>query len=265
MISSLPKARLRGLGISTATPEEIAQGLAAHLTSGHRSAMTLAAVNVHTFAEACRNREYRDSLNDATIAWIDGVPIRWILRARGIPPPPRIHGADLMTLLLDRLKGARHLFYGSTPETLGLLRASLATRYPDLRTCGFVSPPFRKRAVEETEESLAALNATGADVLWVALGAPKQEQWARLNRPRLRIPIVACVGAAFEIHAGRFGRAPLPIQKLGLEWAWRLGQDPARLWRRYFSTNGYFLAVLLAEFSKRLFLPAPRESSAEGS
>jgi len=185
MTIALPKARIRGVGITTATPMEIAEGLSRHLRLGDRTPQTLAAVNVHTFAEACRSRKYRDALNDVAVAWIDGVPIRWILRARGPSPPPRIHGADLMTLLLDRLRGARHLFYGSTPETLDLLRAGLAARYPDLQTVGFISPPFRKHAVEESEESIAALNATGADVLWVALGAPKQEQWARLNRARL--------------------------------------------------------------------------------
>jgi N-acetylglucosaminyldiphosphoundecaprenol N-acetyl-beta-D-mannosaminyltransferase len=265
MSLALSKVSIRGVAITTVTPREIVDGLLRHLQTGDRIPQTLAAINVHTLVEAYRNPEYRTALNDASIPWVDGVPIRWILRASGAVPPPRIHGADLMTLLLEQLRGARHLFYGSTPETLNLLRTSLASRYPDLKTCGFISPPFRKQAVRESDDVIATLNASGADVLWVALGAPKQEQWARLNRAKLRIPIVACVGAAFEIHAGLFNRAPRSIQKLGLEWAWRLAQDPARLWRRYFSTNGYFLSVLLSEFSKRLFLPAPREPSTPGS
>ena len=107
---------------------------------------------------------------------------------------------------------------------------------------------------------LERLNGSGADVLWVALGAPKQELWARLNRERIRIPVVACVGAVFEIFAGRFSRAPLPLQTLGLEWAWRLAQDPGRLWRRYFATNGAFMTSLAVEYLRRRFRGVPPQT-----
>ncbi|HLY11273.1 MAG TPA: WecB/TagA/CpsF family glycosyltransferase [Planctomycetota bacterium] len=240
----LPKKSLHHVGITLATPEEMAREVELAIRE-RRAASSLAAINVHTFIEAQRSPRYRDALNDASIGWIDGVPIRWLVHAGGFPPPPRIHGADLFLLLLERLKDARHLFYGSTPETLRLLEQRLNERLPGIRTVGFISPPFRKEASRESPDLLDQLNATGADVIWVALGAPKQELWAMLNRKGLRIPVIACVGAAFEIHAGRYSRAPLWLQRLGLEWLWRMLQNPARLWRRYFSTNGAFLALLL--------------------
>jgi N-acetylglucosaminyldiphosphoundecaprenol N-acetyl-beta-D-mannosaminyltransferase len=207
--------------------------------------------------EARRSVPYGKALNDASVAWVDGVPIRWMLRAAGLAVPERIHGADLTTRLLEGLPRAKHLFFGSTPETLRLLEQALARRYPDLPTAGFISPPFRKAAEREDDETISRINDSGADVLWVALGAPKQEMWAHLNRAAVRIPVILCVGAVFEILAGRFERAPGAIQRLGLEWLWRLKQDPARLWRRYFATNGAFLSLLAAQSGRRLFRRSP--------
>jgi N-acetylglucosaminyldiphosphoundecaprenol N-acetyl-beta-D-mannosaminyltransferase len=245
-----PKADLLGVAVTTATPEEIVDSLGDCIRS-RRRAQVLAAVNVHTFIEAGCSPGYRDALNHAAVAWVDGVPIRWLLRARGLKAPPRIHGADLTRLILEKLPQARHLFYGSTPETLEVLKQNLAERYPSLQVAGFISPPFRKTASVESPEMLQRINGSGADILWVALGAPKQELWAYLNRNELQVPVVACVGAVFEIYAGRFSRAPRWLQALGLEWAWRLAQDPGRLWRRYFTTNGRFLVLLLRSWLKR--------------
>ena len=248
----LPKANLLGVGITVATPDQIVSRVR-DLVAGPRDARSLVAVNVHTFTEARRSERVREALNDADVAWVDGVPVRWMLRAAGLEAPPRIHGADLTLLVLERLPDARHLFYGSTEETLGRMRAQMASRFPSLRIAGFISPPFRAEAGPEPAEMLDRINGSGADILWVALGAPKQELWALLNRGALRVPVVLCVGAAFEILAGRFLRAPRLMQRLGLEWAWRLGQDPWRLWRRYFSSNGAFLVTLALAMLRRPF------------
>jgi N-acetylglucosaminyldiphosphoundecaprenol N-acetyl-beta-D-mannosaminyltransferase len=248
----LPKANLLGVGVTAASPDQIVDHVRSLIAAGG-AASTVAAVNVHTFMEARRSPAYGRALNDASVAWVDGVPIRWMLRAAGLPAPERVHGADLTVRLLEGLPSAKHLFFGSTPETLKALEQALARRYPDLRTAGFISPPFRKAAVREDDETLARINRSGADVLWIALGAPKQEMWAALNRDAVRVPVILCVGAAFEILAGRFQRAPRALQRLGLEWLWRLRQDPARLWRRYFATNGAFLSLLAAQSGRRLF------------
>jgi len=246
----LSKENLLGVGVTMAAPEAMVAEIA-RLIMERRGVHTVAAVNVHTFSEASRNELYRAALNDADIAFVDGVPIRWLLRACGLEAPPRIHGADLTRILLEGIPKSRHFFFGSTEETLGLLRSFLTEKYPGLDVAGYLSPPFRKSAERESAEMIESLNSSGADILWIALGAPKQELWAHLNRNQLNIPIVACVGAVFEIFAGRFSRAPRWLQRVGLEWAWRLVQDPWRLWRRYFATNGRFLVLLGSRWLRR--------------
>src|SRR5687768_14116220 len=111
MVSMLPKANLLGVGITVATPEQIVSQTRELVSGSRAAAHTFAAVNVHTFTEARRSALYRDALNDATVAWVDGVPLQWMLRASGLEVPPRIHGHDLALLLLERLAEARHLFF----------------------------------------------------------------------------------------------------------------------------------------------------------
>ncbi len=250
----LPQTNLQGVSITLADSGEMVRALGEHVRA-RGAAVPVCAVNVHTLAEAVRSPCYRSALN-AAVTFLDGVPIRWLLKAASRPAPPRIHGADLMALLLEKLPDASHAFYGSTPETLNELRAALLRRWPGLKIAGMWSPPFRKRVELESDEMIRTLNSSGADILWIALGAPKQELWAHVHKDLLKIPVLACVGAAFEIHAGRFSRAPQWMQSIGLEWAWRFLQDPWRLWRRYFATNGAFL-VLLARTWLRTRLNTP--------
>jgi N-acetylglucosaminyldiphosphoundecaprenol N-acetyl-beta-D-mannosaminyltransferase len=242
MSQLLPKIDLDGVRVTNASLEDMVR--AARDASGMPGrCRTVVAVNAHTFREARRSPEYRAALNDSFISWADGTPITWAARIRGTPIPERVHGHDLMVRFLR--EPFRHFFYGSTPEVLEALRAAL----PGVQIAGMQSPPFTRR-VEASD--LSQINDSGADIVWIALGAPKQELWAELNRDRLKVPVAICVGAAFEILAGRFSRSPRWMQTLGLEWSWRLAQDPARLWRRYFSTNGYFLAFLMREAGRRM-------------
>lgn len=250
----IPKAIVRGVGVTLGTVDDLVSAIRGAIDA-RSPARTLCAVNVHTFMEAQRNPAYRAALNGADLAFLDGVPIRWLLRIYGHRPPPRVHGADLMLAILERSPGARHLFFGSTPETLELLLERLRRRLPELRVAGAISPPWRREASKEDPGILDRIHAAEPDVIWVALGAPKQELWAEINRGRLRVPVVACVGAAFEILAGRFTRAPGLMQRTGLEWAWRLAQDPARLWRRYVATNGAFGALLMRDLLSRIIRP----------
>jgi exopolysaccharide biosynthesis WecB/TagA/CpsF family protein len=242
MSEQLPKIDLGGVLVTNASLEEMVRTThVAVRTPG--PCRTFVAVNAHTFREARKSADYRAALNDAYVSWADGAPIAWAARVRGTPIPERVHGHDLMVRFLR--EPFRHFFYGSTPEVLEALKAAL----PGVRIAGMQSPPFSRR-VEASDVS--RINDSGADIVWIALGAPKQELWAQLHRDRLQVPVAMCVGAAFEIIAGRFSRAPRWLQKLGLEWSWRLAQDPGRLWRRYFSTNGYFLAYLLREAGRRV-------------
>jgi N-acetylglucosaminyldiphosphoundecaprenol N-acetyl-beta-D-mannosaminyltransferase len=219
------------------------------------------ALNVHTYTESRRSVAYDHILRDSFLVFADGVPISWASGLGGGHRVPRTHGHDFMMETLRQSAGTDvgHYFLGGTEETLTLMAARLGSELPGLRIAGSYSPPFRRLSADEESAMLERINASGAGVLWVALGAPRQEQWIHRMKSRLKVPVLAGVGAAFEIIAGRFSRAPRGLQRLGLEWAWRLAQDPGRLWRRYFSTNGFFLTVLLREAGRSVFLPrAPR-------
>lgn len=241
MSDLLPKIDLDGVRVTNASLEDMVRATREAVRVRGRCG-TVVAVNAHTFREARKSPAYRHALNDSFISWADGKPIAWAAKIRGTPIPERVHGHDLMVRFLK--EPFRHFFYGSTPGVLDALRAAL----PGVQIAGMQSPPFT-RSIEPSDVS--PINDSGADIVWIALGAPKQELWAEFHRDRLKVPVAICVGAAFEIIAGRFSRAPRWLQSLGLEWSWRLAQDPARLWRRYFSTNGYFLAFLMREAGRR--------------
>lgn len=213
------------------------------------------ALNVHTYTESRRLPSYGSIVRDSYLVYADGVPISWASLIGGGHRVPRTHGHDFMMETLRQSAGTAigHFFFGGTEETLAAMTRRLGIELPTLRIAGTCSPPFRKLSNEEERAMADRINASAAGILWVALGAPRQERWIHRMAPLLKVPVMAGVGAAFEIIAGRFTRAPRWLQRLGLEWAWRLAQDPARLWRRYFSTNGFFLTVLIRETGHRLF------------
>lgn len=198
--------------------------------------------NVHTTVTAYGDESYRAVQNGAVMALPDGGPLSRYSRAHGFPQAQRVTGPDLMreVLLRSAEKGWRHYFYGSTPETLELLRAKLAERYPGVEIAGMYSPPFRPLTEEEDAEITERINESRPDFVWVGLGAPKQERWMAHHRGKVNGLMIG-VGAAFDYEAGNIRRAPLWMQKCSLEWLYRLLQDPRRLFMRYFVTNGKFL------------------------
>ena len=141
-------------------------------------------------------------------------------------------------------KGYRHYFYGSTEETLTLLKEKLEQAYPGIGIAGMYSPPFRTMSAQEDEEVVARINASGADFVWVGLGAPKQENWMADHQGRVNGFMVG-VGAGFDYFAGNIERAPEWMQKSNLEWLYRLLQDPKRLFKRYLRTNTKFIIQAL--------------------
>ena len=198
--------------------------------------------NVHTTVMSFRDEEYRKIQNSAAMALPDGQPLSIVSRRRGYSEAQRVPGPDLMPAILDlsQDKGYTHYFYGSTEHTLSQLRKEILTRYPKLRIAGMYSPPFRDLTREEDEEIVRRINDSGADFVWVALGAPKQEQWMYEHRHRVRGLMIG-VGAAFDFIAGTVRRAPMWMQKLCLEWVFRIMQNPKRMIPRYLNTNFSFL------------------------
>ena len=198
--------------------------------------------NVHTTVTAHDDAAYRKIQNEAVMALPDGGPLSQYSREQGYQTAQRVTGPDLMKEVLAKSaeKGWRNYFYGSTQETLDLLRKKIEERYPGAQIAGMMSPPFRELTPQEDAEIVKEINAVNPDFVWVGLGAPKQERWMAAHDGRVNALMVG-VGAAFDYEAGNIKRAPKWMQKRNLEWLYRLLQDPKRLFKRYFETNTKFL------------------------
>lgn len=199
-------------------------------------------VNVHSVVTGSQDAAFLDVLNKADMNTPDGAPVAWSLRAMGFPSQQRISGQELMHLYLAEAErcGQSVFFYGSTEATLERLRAALLELFPKLKIAGMVSPPFRSLSAEEDQAYVQQINASGASLVFVGLGCPKQEQWMADHRGRIQAVMVG-VGAAFDYSAGTLKRAPLWMRSAGLEWLHRLLSEPRRLAKRYFVTNTVFV------------------------
>lgn len=210
--------------------------------------------NVHTTVMAYENPDYMAVQNGAAYVLPDGKPLSLVSRKRGFSEAQRVAGPDLMgELFRDAEKNRtafKHYFYGSSEETIQKLEARLHAAYPHLKTAGFFSPPFRPLTAKEDAEAVRRINESGADILWVGLGAPKQENWMREHEGKVHAVMLG-VGAGFDFHAGTVRRAPKWMQKCSLEWLYRLMQDPRRLFGRYVKTNMKFLRLVRRENRER--------------
>ncbi len=204
--------------------------------------------NVHTTVMAREDSAYAAVLNDAAIVFPDGTPVAQLQRSHGFRRASRVAGPDFMRYMFKKTSDGRlsHYFYGSKEETLVLLEKNLKRRYPGIDIRGMYSPPFRQLSEAEDEEDIKRINESGADIVWVGLGAPKQENWMKAHEGRINAVMMG-VGAGFDFHAGTIKRAPVWIQKMGLEWLFRLFQDPRRLIKRYVVTNIKFVWYLLLD------------------
>lgn len=198
--------------------------------------------NVHTTVMAYRDESYRKIQNGGAMALPDGQPLSIVSRMRGYRDARRVPGPDLMPaiLKLSEEKGYTHYFYGSSEHTLAELRKALVKAYPNLQIVGMYAPPFRPLTEEEDREDVERINAANPDFIWVALGAPKQEIWMYAHKNKVN-GLMLGVGAAFDFMAGTVKRAPMWMQKLCLEWVFRIMQDPKRMLPRYLNTNFAFL------------------------
>lgn len=197
--------------------------------------------NVHVVVSASRDADYRAVINGSDMATPDGAPVAWMLRRQGFADQARISGPDLMWALCERC-AAEDLpiyCYGSTDATLALLAQRLGAAFPALRI-HTESPPFRALSAEEDAAAVERINASGAGIVFVGLGCPKQERWMAAHRGRIRAVMIG-VGAAFDFHAGTVQRAPEWMREHGLEWLHRLASEPRRLWKRYLVTNTLFI------------------------
>lgn len=223
------------------------------IAAGARGYVTAAAVNL--VMSAREDPATAAAVAGATLATPDGQPLVWALRALGHARATRIYGPDLMAAFCARAARSGipvYLYGGRDPQALALLQARLRERFPGLPIAGAHSPPFRPLSDSEKAQDAARIDASGAAVVWVGTGQPKQEKWMHEMRPRLQAPLLVGVGAAFDFHAGLVSQAPPWMQRAGLEWLYRLSREPRRLWRRYWRYNPRFVAAFAAQYARHL-------------
>jgi len=241
-----PKYELFGVRLSATDYDEAVEAI---LGAARRRLPAVASFHaVHALITASEDPELREAVNQFELVGPDGQPVRWALNfLHGVGLRDRVYGPELMLRLCRRAasEGVPIYLYGSTPETIEALRTNLVERCPGLRVAGAESPPFRPLSAEEEDRMIRRINGSGAGILFVGLGAPKQDDFASRHRDRIRA-VQVCVGAAFDFHAGTKKTAPSWMQRYGLEWFFRLCSDPRRLWRRYLVTNSIFLGKLAA-------------------
>jgi exopolysaccharide biosynthesis WecB/TagA/CpsF family protein len=206
-------------------------------------------VNLDFVAISRREPAFRDTLNGADLAVADGMPLVWVSRMGDEPLPQRLTGVDLVDECCQlAVETDTSIFLlGAAPGVAELAGQRLRERFPGLRIVGVYAPPFAPLTEDENERILQTVNAARPDFLFVALGAPQQDMWIRANRDRLDVPVCMGVGCVLDLLAGVVSRAPTWMQHAGLEWLFRLLQEPARLWRRYIVDDLPVLAWLVRQ------------------
>lgn len=245
------KQPIVGTPISVTTFAEVREKLR---TPIRNRATVVAVCNVHSVMSARSDPELAQALGSADIATPDGMPLVWGLRALGHHQPERVYGPGLMRYVIaDDDAEHSHFLFGSTPETLTELQTAISRLNPSIRIAGAVAPPFRPLTSSEDRDVTRKIEASGADVVWVGLGMPKQELWMHRVRERLPGTTLIGVGAAFDFLAGVKTQAPHWMQDSGLEWLFRLMQEPRRLWRRYLWHNPAYLGLLAQQLFRHRF------------
>lgn len=241
---ALNKTPLLGVGVSHANYGQVLR-LSREWIAAKGQGRYCAVMTVHSVMTGFFDPAFRASLNRASLATSDGMPLVWALRSFGIKGQRRVYGPDLMLALCGQAQRLRHriFLYGGRPETLGTLCSRLRQRFPGLEIAGAYSPPFRPLTAEEDACAVEQIRASKADIVFCGIGLPKQERWMSEHVAQLPGCVLFGVGAAFDFHAGRVKQAPRWMQRSGLEWLFRLAMEPARLWRRYILFNPMFLAL----------------------
>lgn len=241
---------LLGVHVSATTYDETCDAIVAAVRAEQSAVVSLHAV--HAIVTSSRDRELLRKVNDFDVIAPDGQPVRWALnRLYHAGLPDRVCGPELMLRLCERAaaEGIPIYLYGSSPDVIDALCANLAEQYDGLIIAGAESPPFRKLSAEEDDDMVRRINDSGAAIVFIGLGCPKQDHFAADHRDRIR-GVQVCVGAAFDFHAGRKKIAPGWMQRRGLEWVFRLVQEPRRLWRRYLVTNTLFIQKFLFQWGR---------------
>lgn len=230
-----------------ATSYEETSGYVARWAMEGRSAYVCVA-NVHMTMETRDSEEFRGVVNGADLVTPDGKPLVWALKGLGAKSASQVRGADLVTHVIERAsrEDVPIGLYGGTPESLEAFTRVIGQRFPRARVACQIAPPFRALTREEDLAVTRQIENSGARILFVGIGCPKQERWMAEHKGRFGAVMLG-VGAAFDFHTGRIRQAPRWMQRVGLEWVFRLMMDPQRLWKRYAKHNPRFLGLFLLQ------------------
>lgn len=239
----LSKQLVLDSGISTGSFDDFVENILQ--LGASRSSAYVCCANVHMVVEAHRDSSFRQVLDEADLVTPDGGPVASIAGWIGGHPQARVAGMDLVPALLAEAarRGQSVYFYGTTDEVLAAIVARARRELPTLRLVGTCAPPFRALTPAEEAAHVAAINAADPDLLFVALGCPRQERWMAAHRGQIKACMLG-VGQAFLVYAEMEQRLPVWARRLWLEWAYRLWLEPRRLWRRYLVTNSRFLYLM---------------------
>lgn len=254
---ALPRVDVLGVGVSAVSMASAVEEIGRWLVDDEHHYVCV--TGVHGVMESQRDAELRRIHNSSGLTTPDGMPLVWCAHRAGRPEVTRVYGPDLMLALLGRAcdEGWSSFFYGGGPGTAKQLASRMLLRFPSLQVAGTYEPPFRPLTEDEDRQVVDLINNSGAQLVWVGLSTPKQEKWMAAHVGRLAANALLGVGAAFDIHAGTLRQAPRWMQRSGMEWLFRLGMEPRRLWRRYLRNNPLFVIGLMRR-RPRLIASAPR-------
>lgn len=238
------KRTVFGVDLTPTTYDDVVAAVLAAAKA--RQPLAVTALATHGLMEAAHDEAFRDVVNGIDIVTPDGQPVRWALnRLHGTGLRDRVYGPDLTRRVLAAMEreGLAAFFFGSTEETCHELIRQTLEKHPALRIAGFQADRFREATTEEDAADVETILRSGADVVFCGRGCPRQERWVHAHRATIPLPSLA-VGAAFDYIAGNLDRPPAWMQAAGLEWLYRLAQEPGRLWRRYLVTNTQYVLLM---------------------
>jgi N-acetylglucosaminyldiphosphoundecaprenol N-acetyl-beta-D-mannosaminyltransferase len=245
------EAPLLGVPLAVTTYDKALDWMDATVAAERKGYICVAAV--HTVMACQEDPELRAAVNGASFTVPDGQPLVWAMNLLGHRLPDRVYGPELMERACERAaaSGTRIYLYGGRNQgALVQLTLNLRRRFPGLRIVGGYSPPFRELTPGEESQIVDEINQSRADIVWVGIGVPKQEKWMARMRERLDASVLVGVGAAFDFHAGLVPQAPEWMQRVGLEWVYRLAHEPRRLWKRYLRYNPLFVTGFARQYAR---------------
>jgi len=243
------RVNVLGVGISVLNLKTALDAIADAIRSRRKGYICV--TGVHGVMEAQSDDNFRRILNGAFLCTPDGMPMVWMGKIHGHREMKRVYGPDLMldVCAWSETSGAKHFFYGGADGVADLLAKKLKEKFPKLEVVGTYTPPFRPLTVDEEKALQEKVQALKPDLFWVGLSTPKQEKFMAEYLPKLNVTVMVGVGAAFDFHSGRVKQAPRWMQRSGLEWFYRLCQEPKRLAKRYLTNNPLFALKILGQLT----------------